>query len=100
MSRLGRNAVHPRGSWMYGTWGVGARAAAVAVGAVLLLAGCSSSGGGETKDGAGGRATQQPKVSDPFWVDPDGNAARQVAAYEKAGKKAEADRIRKIAEQP
>ncbi|MFE9096345.1 glycoside hydrolase family 6 protein [Streptomyces sp. NPDC007264] len=84
---------------MYGTRGVGAWAAA-AVGAAVLLAGCSSAGGGGAKDDGGAGITQRPKSSDPFWVNPDGNAARQVAAYEKAGRTAEADRIRRIAEQP
>ncbi|MGW3497200.1 glycoside hydrolase family 6 protein [Streptomyces sp. NPDC001020] len=85
---------------MYKTTGGRARAAMAAVGAALLLAGCSSSGGGDGKDDAGAAITQRPKDSDPFWVNPDGNAARQVAALEKAGKKTEADRIRKIAQQP
>ncbi|MDR3081983.1 MAG: glycoside hydrolase family 6 protein [Streptomyces sp.] len=86
---------------MYKTKGVGARAAMVAVGAALLLAGCSSSGGGDGgKDDTGGAITQGPKDSDPFWVNPDGNAARQVAALEKAGKKTDANHIRKIAQQP
>ncbi|MGW5235813.1 glycoside hydrolase family 6 protein [Streptomyces nodosus] len=83
---------------MYGTNGAAARAAAVAVGAVLLLAGCSSGGGDEK--GRTGAVTQRPKASGPFWVNPDGNAARQLAAYEKAGRTADADRIRRIAEQP
>lgn len=83
---------------MYGTRGAGAWAAA-AVGAAVLLAGCSS-GGGDTKGDGGAGIGQRPKSADPFWVNPDGNAARQVAAYEKAGRTAEADRIRRIAEQP
>ncbi|MFD1661919.1 glycoside hydrolase family 6 protein [Streptomyces caeni] len=83
---------------MYGTKGAGVWAAA-AVGAAVLLAGCSS-GGGDTKDDGGAGISQRPKSVDPFWVNPDGNAARQVAAYEKAGRTAEADRIRRIAEQP
>ncbi|MGW7527144.1 glycoside hydrolase family 6 protein [Streptomyces sp. NPDC054783] len=73
--------------------------AAVALGAALLLAGCSS-GGGDGNGGQGARITQQPKAADPFWVNPDGTAARQFAAYEKSGKKTEAAQIRKIAEQP
>ncbi|OIJ88077.1 glycoside hydrolase family 6 protein [Streptomyces colonosanans] len=86
---------------MYGTRGAGARAAMAALGAALLLAGCSSSGGGDDhKDDAGTGVTQRPKGSDPFWVNPDGNAARQAGALERAGKKAEADQIRKIAQQP
>ncbi|MEU5509436.1 glycoside hydrolase family 6 protein [Streptomyces fungicidicus] len=90
---------------MHGSRGVGAfagrkRASAVVLGAALLITGCSSSDdkGGEPDAGAG--ITQQPKDSDPFWVNPDGNAARQVAALEKDGRKAEAGQIRKIAEQP
>ncbi|GAA2526465.1 MULTISPECIES: glycoside hydrolase family 6 protein [Streptomyces] len=91
---------------MYGSRGVGAfagrRASAVVLGAALLITGCSSSDGKGDESGksAGAGITQQPKESDPFWVNPDGTAARQVAALEKAGKKAEAEQIRKIAEQP
>ncbi|MEU6090532.1 glycoside hydrolase family 6 protein [Streptomyces sp. NPDC047085] len=82
-----------------------ARASALLLGAALLLAACSSGGGGGGGDGDGGgnlgaRITQQPKSADPFWVNPDGTAARQVAAYVKAGRKTEARQIRKIAEQP
>ncbi|GHD89447.1 glucanase [Streptomyces naganishii JCM 4654] len=71
------------------------------LGAVPLAAGCSSAGGGD--DGDGGKAaaiTQRPKEADPFWVNPDSRAARQVAAYAKEGRGAEAAQIRKIAEQP
>ena len=75
-----------------------ARASAALLGAALLLAGCSSGDGDKAADHA--RITQQPKSTDPFWVNPDGTAARQVADYEKAGKKTEAEQIRKIAEQP
>ncbi|GLW45374.1 glucanase [Streptomyces sp. NBRC 14336] len=85
---------------MYGTKGARRGATAMALGAALLIAGCSSSdGGGDEPENAAG-ITQQPKEIDPFWVNPDGNAAQQVAAYEKDGKDAEADQIRKIAEQP
>jgi endoglucanase len=81
------------------------RASAVVLGAALLIAGCSSSGDGEkSKESEGADAgagiTQQPKETDPFWVNPDGNAAEQVVAYEKAGKKQDAEQIRKIAQQP
>ncbi|MFF0228510.1 glycoside hydrolase family 6 protein [Streptomyces sp. NPDC004629] len=89
---------------MYGSRGVPAsaraRASAVVLGAALLATGCSLSDDGKEPGDAGARITQQPKGTDPFWVNPDGNAARQVAAYEKDGKDAEADQIRKIAEQP
>jgi endoglucanase len=85
---------------MYGT-----RGAAAVLGAALLLAGCSSgdSGGdgGKNGDGAAGAGiTQQPKETDPFWVNPDGTAARQVASYLKDGRTSEAEQIRKIAQQP
>ncbi|GGX64820.1 glycoside hydrolase family 6 protein [Streptomyces minutiscleroticus] len=84
---------------MYGSRGVGARASAAVAGAVLLLAGCSSSDG-DGGDGAGAAVTQQPRGTDPFWVNPEGTAAEQVAAYERDGKKDEAEQIRKIAQQP
>jgi len=80
-----------------------AGACAAVLGAALLLAACSTSDGGnegDEGDKPGAGITQQPKEADPFWVNPDGNAARQVAAYEKSGKDAEAGQIRKIAQQP
>ncbi len=73
--------------------------AAAVLGAALLLAGCSSGGGDGSGDPAS-RITQQPKAADPFWVNPDGTAARQLAAYAKAGRKTEAAQVRKLAEQP
>ncbi|MGW3203206.1 glycoside hydrolase family 6 protein [Streptomyces sp. NPDC001135] len=73
--------------------------AAMVLGAALLLAGCSSGGGDEKGDPAS-RITQQPKAADPFWVNPDGTAARQLAAYATSGRKSEAEQVRKIAEQP
>ncbi|WP_128428726.1 glycoside hydrolase family 6 protein [Streptomyces cyaneus] len=86
-----------RGAWR----GARARTSAVVLGAALLIAGCSSSGDGEEPDdNAGAAISQQPKETDPFWVNPDGNAAEQVAALEKAGKKEDAEQIRKIAQQP
>ncbi|MDT9701201.1 glycoside hydrolase family 6 protein [Streptomyces sp. P17] len=86
---------------MYGSRGGRRGASAVVLGAALLIAGCSSSDdGGDERDGAGAGITQQPKEVDPFWVNPEGNAAQQVAAYEKAGKDSDAEQIRKIAEQP
>ncbi|HLL34570.1 MAG TPA: glycoside hydrolase family 6 protein [Streptomyces sp.] len=86
---------------MYGSRGAaGVRATAAVLGAALLIAGCSSDDKDEPAHGAAAGITQQPKNIAPFWVNPDGNAAEQVAAYEKAGKKAEAEQIRKIAQQP
>ncbi|MDQ0777011.1 endoglucanase [Streptomyces aurantiacus] len=88
---------------MYGSRGAGARASVALVGAVLLLAGCSSSDDGDgdgSKDNSGAKVSQQPKDKDPFWVNPDGNAAEQVATYVKDGKDEDAELIRTIAEQP
>ncbi|MFJ3665974.1 glycoside hydrolase family 6 protein [Streptomyces sp. NPDC090106] len=86
---------------MYGMRGAGMRTSAAVLGAALLVAGCSSSGDGDDPDkGSGARIGQQPKATDPFWVNPDGSAARQVAAYEKNGESEDAEQIRKIAEQP
>lgn len=92
---------------MYGSRGVGAfaggRASAAVLGAALLITGCSSSGDGKGEDQgdtAGAVITQQPKETDPFWVNPDGIAARKVAELREDGEKAEAEQIRKIAEQP
>jgi endoglucanase len=69
------------------------------LGAALLIAGCSS-GDGDKKPDANAKITQQSEGADPIWVNPDTNAARQVASYVKAGKTADAEQIRKIAEQP
>ncbi|MEV5727519.1 MULTISPECIES: glycoside hydrolase family 6 protein [Streptomyces] len=87
---------------MFGSRGAaGVRASAAVLGAALLIAGCSSGDKDEPKPGdAGAGITQQPKNRVPFWVNPDGTAAEQVAAYDKAGKEAEAEQIRKIAQQP
>lgn len=84
---------------LFATGGV-AKASVAVAGAVLLLAGCSSSDGDGEKDKSGAKVSQQPKDKDPYWVNPDGNAAEQVASYVKDGKKDDAELIRKIAEQP
>ncbi|MEU3985884.1 glycoside hydrolase family 6 protein [Streptomyces sp. NPDC026672] len=73
------------------------RASAAALGAALLVAGCSAA---DDRDRTGAGIAQRPKDTDPFWVNPDGSAARQVAAYEEDGADADADRVRRIAEQP
>ncbi|MET8566599.1 glycoside hydrolase family 6 protein [Streptomyces sp. NPDC004783] len=88
---------------MYGSRGAGGTsvkgASAAALGAALLIAGCSSSGDGDGK-GAGAGITQRPAETVPFWVNPDGRAAEELVSLEKAGKKDQADRIREIAQQP
>ncbi|MGW4272532.1 glycoside hydrolase family 6 protein [Streptomyces seoulensis] len=82
------------------------RAAAALLGAALLLTGCSSSGadddghGGGHGGGVNAAVTQRPGDRDPYWVDPDSRAARQLAAYAEAGRTADAARVRRIAEQP
>jgi endoglucanase len=86
---------------MYASRGAGVRASVAVAGATLLLAGCfGGDGEGEDDKTTGSGITQQPSGTDPFWVNPDGNAAAQVAAYEKAGKDENAELIRRIAEQP
>ncbi len=70
---------------------------AALVGAVLLATGCSSS---DDPDKPEGSATQQPKGTDPYWVNPDTNATRQLATYQQENKDADAELIKKIAEQP
>ncbi|MFE2582243.1 glycoside hydrolase family 6 protein [Streptomyces sp. NPDC059378] len=91
---------------MYRTWGarssVRGGISVVALGVALAVAGCSSGGGddGEPGGAASAGVTQQPERTDPFWVNPDGNAARQLASYAKAGRTDEAGQIRKIAGQP
>ncbi|MGC9536163.1 glycoside hydrolase family 6 protein [Streptomyces sp. UG1] len=85
-----------RGAWR----GARARTSAMVLGAALVIAGCTSGDGDQPDDKAGAGISQQPKDTDPFWVNPDGNAAQQVAAYVKDGKKEDAEEIRKIAQQP
>lgn len=82
-------------------WG---RSSAAALGAALLLTGCSSSSGkgdgDEPTQESEALITQQPKGTNPFWVNPEGNAAAQVATYVKSDKDTDAEQIRKIAQQP
>ncbi|MFF4898407.1 glycoside hydrolase family 6 protein [Streptomyces sp. NPDC001068] len=88
---------------MYDSRGARPPAWTWALGAALLLAGCSSGAGGDDRPDTadpGVAITQRGGEADPFWVNPDSNAARQVKAYAKAGKDADAERIRRIARQP
>ena len=80
-------------------------AGSAAMGAVLLFAGCSSSGsdsddGGDGGNGGGGASGQRPKSEMPYWVNPKGSAAQQVASYRGEKKSEEAELIEKIAGQP
>lgn len=76
----------------------GVRASAAVLAVAFLAAGCSLGGGDDKDDGA--EAARRARDANPFWVNPDSRAARQAAAYVKAGRKADAERIRRIAEQP
>ncbi|MET9548742.1 glycoside hydrolase family 6 protein [Streptomyces sp. NPDC006627] len=78
----------------------GVRTGVALAGAALLLSACSSSSGDSEEKTSGRPPEQQPKSEDPYWVNPEGTAAKQVASYEKDGKKDEAELIRRIAEQP
>ncbi|MER7400548.1 glycoside hydrolase family 6 protein [Streptomyces sp. NPDC000151] len=77
------------------------RVAPPALAALLLaagaLAGCSSSDGSGS---GGGPPKQRPRATVPYWVNPDGKAARQAAAYRKDGKQDDAGLIDRIAGQP
>ncbi|MEI7035042.1 glycoside hydrolase family 6 protein [Streptomyces pratensis] len=75
---------------------------AAAVGAALLLTACSGGDGGAGDGGEKAAPTvgQRPKAEDPYWVNPEGNAARQVAAYTAEGDDEKAALIGKIARQP
>ncbi|WP_016908522.1 glycoside hydrolase family 6 protein [Streptomyces xiaopingdaonensis] len=93
---------------MYGSHGGrghrGARARLVAgsavAGAALLLAGCSSSGDSDD-DGAGKpQEKQRPKSEAPYWVNPEGKAARQAAEYREDDDDRNAKLIERIASQP
>ncbi|MFF1959380.1 glycoside hydrolase family 6 protein [Streptomyces sp. NPDC058220] len=88
---------------MYGSYSgrvrAGLNAGAAATGAVLLLAGCSSGGDGGD-DAKAPPLSQRPKADVPYWVNPDGRAAREAAAYAGKGDDKNAGLIRKIAEQP
>ncbi|CAM5701062.1 MULTISPECIES: glycoside hydrolase family 6 protein [Streptomyces] len=72
--------------------------------ATALTAGCSTpqprvTGAAEEGDGLV-RGEPAPSAASPFWVDPDSDAARQVRAWEKEGRDAEAKTLRRISERP
>lgn len=77
-------------------------AGSATVGAMLLLAGCFSSSdeGSDGGKGGGDAVEQRPKSVSPYWVDPEGNAAKQVGEYKSDGKAGDAKLIKKIAQQP
>ncbi|MEV4441543.1 glycoside hydrolase family 6 protein [Streptomyces sp. NPDC049577] len=98
----GSNSGHTRrGSAPPG--GLLARAGA-AVGVLLLLAGCSSddAGGKESPNtlSAADLPSQLPKAQSPFWVNPEGTAAKQMARLRRDGDTQGADLLAKIAGRP
>ncbi|MFI1187625.1 glycoside hydrolase family 6 protein [Streptomyces californicus] len=70
---------------------------AAVLGAALVLAGCAGAGGGGEQEGAAAVGRQS---EGPYWVDPDGTAARQAAAYTEDGDERNAALIQRIARQP
>ncbi|QKV94753.1 glycoside hydrolase family 6 protein [Streptomyces sp. NA02950] len=69
---------------------------------LVTLSGCfgSSSGGDGDHAAAAERPRQRPKATVPYWVNPDGSAAKQLAAYREKGARDQARLIEKIADQP
>ncbi|HCA85103.1 MAG TPA: endoglucanase [Streptomyces sp.] len=70
---------------------------ALVAGAVLLLAVLHSPPGADRR---AAYSQQQPGTKVPFWVDPDGNAARQADALRAKGREDDAELIERIAAQP
>ncbi|MGR4882195.1 glycoside hydrolase family 6 protein [Streptomyces sp. LARHCF249] len=71
------------------------------LGLLLCLAAAACSG--EAAPGAGAPAAAPSgtgAVGSPYWVDPQADAARQVGAWEAAGRYSDAHVLRRIAEQP
>ncbi|MFJ9636191.1 glycoside hydrolase family 6 protein [Streptomyces sp. NPDC101178] len=77
-------------------------ALAAAALAAALTAGCSAPGGaGPTAAGADPvRGEPAPSAASPYWVDPDSDAARQVRAWDRAGREDDAKALRRIADRP
>ncbi|MFG3494791.1 glycoside hydrolase family 6 protein [Streptomyces sp. NPDC047928] len=79
---------------------------ALALAAVLAVAGCASGGDGAASPAdsgrvkAPGRGEAAPSAGSPFWVDPSSPAARQVKEYEAGGRHEEAKVLRRISERP
>ncbi|MEU7136807.1 glycoside hydrolase family 6 protein [Streptomyces sp. NPDC046261] len=78
-----------------------ARTAVAGVLLLLAVAGCSSSDDRPKKSAPSAFGTsQQPKARSPFWVNPDGTAAKEAARLRSKGKQSDAELIQKIASQP
>ncbi|MBF6045253.1 endoglucanase [Streptomyces sp. NRRL B-1677] len=77
--------------------------AGAAVGAMLLLAGCSSaeSSAAPPKEAPPPQApAQQPKAQVPFWVNPESTAAKRASELRGRGRSSQAQLLSKIAAQP
>ncbi len=78
----------------------------VAAALLAVLAGCSpgTPAGPRARPAAAPLADSgqaaAPSAGSPLWVDPDSPAARQVRAYEAAGRTGDARALRRIAERP
>ncbi|CAM5701168.1 hypothetical protein SBADM41S_09063 [Streptomyces badius] len=71
--------------------------------ATALTAGCADATAARHRGRRGGDGLvrgARPSAASPFWVDPDSDAARQVRAWEKEGRDAEAKTLRRISERP
>ncbi|MFD6971801.1 glycoside hydrolase family 6 protein [Streptomyces sp. NPDC059949] len=80
------------------------RTPATALGVLLLLAaGSACTGAPPPRPGAAAAAPPAPSPvagQSPYWVDPHSAAARQVAAWEAAGRNSDAQVLRRIADRP
>ncbi|MET8681084.1 glycoside hydrolase family 6 protein [Streptomyces sp. NPDC004647] len=86
-----------RGFGGAGAAGTRLKSGVAAVGALLALSGCFSSPDADDDARSG---SQQPKSRAPYWVNPDGNAAKQASAYRKKGRDEDAKLIERISRQP
>ncbi|MFF4246807.1 glycoside hydrolase family 6 protein [Streptomyces sp. NPDC001822] len=84
---------------MYGSCTRLRASAATGMGALLLVAGCSPPDDDRSAD-TPPAADRQAREETPYWVNPEGNAARQADAYAEDGERGDAELIRRIAERP
>ncbi|MFI6146183.1 glycoside hydrolase family 6 protein [Streptomyces sp. NPDC051109] len=82
------------------------RPLAAALGLALLLAAAPGCGSGESApphapaEAPPEASAQAPPAGSPYWVDPESDAARQVAAWEVQGRDSDARLLRRISERP
>nr|WP_244502483.1 glycoside hydrolase family 6 protein [Streptomyces oceani] len=68
---------------------------------IMVLSGCFSSSSDDSSGGEGDRDKEVPQSNNtPYWVNPKGSAAKQVAEYREQGDDKSAKLIEKIANQP